>query len=84
MRSGLQSRRAKRLVAAWQRRYFVLRGKVVGVLKSDSPTRAEACGGGDITDTVFCKMNCGPNSLLYFINQGTQRHFRNSLSAWTA
>ena len=38
------SSRAKRLVAAWQRRYFVLRGTVVGVLKSDSPKRAEACG----------------------------------------
>ena len=38
------SSRAKRLVAAWQRRYFVLRGTVIGVLKSDSPKRAEACG----------------------------------------
>ena len=38
------SSRAKRLVAAWQRRYFVLRGTVVGVLKSESAPRAEACG----------------------------------------
>ena len=38
------SSRAKRLVAAWQRRYFVLRGTVVGVLKSESAARAEACG----------------------------------------
>ena len=38
------SSRAKRLVAAWQRRYFVLRGAVIGVLKSDTAARAEACG----------------------------------------
>ena len=38
------SSRAKRLVAAWQRRYFVLRGTAIAVLKSESATRAEACG----------------------------------------
>ena len=38
------SSRAKRLVAAWQRRYFVLRGTVIGVLKSEGAARAEACG----------------------------------------